>query len=787
MPKSLIGMAAFFAAGVWLAKMFFLPLTALYLVFAVFLSAACVGVHRGSRYVTAVVLGLFFVVGMIRFYHSQLISPWDVSSFTGQTVTIDGVVISAPRWWNAELGMVGVKYLVAVNQVADSAGKSQPATGVITVTLHQSSQTNRAVCGNYVRMTGKLSALEGFKNPGLVDSAASLRLQGITARMTAKPEQFIYWSAASWSWQDRIAAWRERSAEFIKQAMAPDDAALLNGVLFGGYFGINRQVIRDFAATGLVHILSVSGTHIALVAGVVLWMGGRLGMGKGKIALVSAVCITFYAVFAGLTAPVVRSGIMGLLALAAIGLGREKDAHQALAFAALTMLIYQPELLFDISFQLSFGASAGLIFFYPKTLERLVVLPSCLRGPVSVTLTAQLGVLPFVAWYFNAFPVSSFIANIIVLPIIEAVVVVGLLGVISGAVWPLFGKILLVGCALLIGTATNITAHIASLPGSNVFLPTIGVIGGVFYYGLLAWIYGYLPRKLLLPAEVLRRWPVKATAVIAVTIVSVFLYCYYPRPVYVHFIDVGQGDATLITTPHGRTVLVDCGGNNKLSGFDIGERVVVPYLKHYGVRTIDYIILTHGHQDHAGGAAAVAASFPVRRIILPCQDNQPEYAALIRDAAGSEVIPAATGLKVLLDGVMFMVVYAETGAMKKTENERSNVILVGYGDHSFLITGDVGARGEVAMVGEGIGGGTVLKVAHHGARTSTNERFLQAFSPRFAVISVGHNRFGHPHQETLQRLAERDVKIFRTDREGAVVFATDGRRLTCETFCRTAD
>ena len=208
--------------------------------------------------------------------------------------------------------------------------------------------------------------------------------------------------------------------------MPEQDAALIMGMLFGGYDGIERQTVRDFAATGIVHILSVSGAHIALLAGAIFCLARRLSIPDVWSAGIAAAAMVGYGMISGFSAPVVRSVIMGLIAMAAIGLGLLASASRALLLATLGMLIYEPRNLFDISFQLSVGCTAGLLYLQPQLADWLKgVLPDWMTSGVAATLAAQLAVIPFLSWYFSMFPLISLVANLLVVPILEAVILLG--------------------------------------------------------------------------------------------------------------------------------------------------------------------------------------------------------------------------------------------------------------------------------------------------------------------------------------------------------------------------
>ncbi|MDT8901981.1 DNA internalization-related competence protein ComEC/Rec2 [Anaeroselena agilis] len=775
-------LAVAFAGGVWLATAVSVAAGVLGALAAGLLLVALAQVRRGARTVAVTAAALFFVAGMLRYGGAEVISPYDVSRFAGRTVTLHGAVDGLPRWADVDHETVIVRYVVAAAAVDVGQGGLEPVAGKVVVSFRQPRRAAVAAYGDRVSVRGRVDILRGYNNPGQADVAAVYRLEGVTARMTARAGDFRAAPGGDSSPMAMVAGWRQMMTEFIRATVAADDAAVISGVLFGGYAGIKREVVRDFAATGLVHILSVSGAHIALVAGAVLWAGARLGLRRAKTAGLAAAAVIVYALLAGLTPPVLRSAVMGLAALAAVVLGRDRDTLQALALAALGMLAWQPALLFDISFQLSFGAALGLVLLYPPTAAALSFLPPWLAGPLAATAAAQLGVVPLLLWYFSSLPPASFVANIVILPVIEAVVVAGLLAVLAAPLLPLVGKLLLVFCAQLVGVAVKLAAWLSAVPGATLHFPAMGVAAGTAYYFVLAWAYGLLPR-LPGPAAIVRRWPRRAAAVLALFIVVYFGYANYPRPLAVHFIDVGQGDATLIVTPHRRAVLIDAGGGREFGGFDVGERVVVPYLRHYGVTALDYLVLTHGHQDHAGGAAAVVAALPVRTVLVPQDEPAAPVRAVLRVTGGRGVVPAYAGQSILLDDVSIRVVQAP-GEGRVGRGEESTVVLVEYGRHRFLVTGDLGGREEHMLAGRVPGAGGVLKVSHHGARSATTPELLAAFQPDYAVISAGHaNRFGHPHPEALQRLAARGVAVYRTDRDGAVVFRSDGRELTVET-CR---
>ncbi|BBB92765.1 MAG TPA: DNA internalization-related competence protein ComEC/Rec2 [Methylomusa anaerophila] len=801
MHNLIIIAALAFTTGIWTAGMRDWSLSFLYLLAFIVLSMGIWGmwsINFKPQRIIGVIAALFFILGMICAVHDAALPPMDVSRYTDSVLKIEGTIDEIPELIRVDDSRILAKYIVKIKKLPDASPDLQ-AVGKIRLNVlfkEDHEPVAFAKFGDYITARGKLLKLHGYNNPGQIDVVTSMKRQGITAKMTVQSSNFgiVSRNETEYSLKQELADWREKITAVMHNVIPENDSGILSGMIFGGYKGIRRDVLDDFATTGMVHILSVSGAHIAIVAAALGWLGRTLRLPNILTIFIITCGIIFYSLISGLTPPVIRSAIMGIVALGAVLVRRERYSPAILALTGLLMLAYQPLLIYDISFQLSFSATAGLVFLYQRTLDQLAWMPEYLACPLSVTIAAQLGSLPFMAWYFNNFSLVSFVANIALLPIIEFSLILGLIAALCCFIVPAAAGILFVVCSLLIGIVIYFAKLLSGIPGGVQYLPSIGLIDGLLYYVVIAWLYGYItgtvPGKAglrecsRLSSDTAKKLCI--TALIILIILSPQIYRGYSGPVTIHFIDVGQGDATLIITPKGRGILVDTGGTmGENNGFDIGEKVVYPYLKHYGLNSLEFLILTHGHQDHAGGAAGIAANMPIKNIIVSREVYTPATRMLLRQGAGSVVIPAYTGQSFYLDGVAIIVEQAEerTDNGQNQSNETSNIIRVVYGEHSVLITGDMGQQGERSYIAAKREPSTILKIGHHGAKTSSSEEFLKVVSPQYAIISVGYaNRFGHPHRETLKRLSDRNLKVYRTDLNGAVVFETDGKNIQVETF-----
>ena len=776
------------------------------------------------------------LLGAGRYYLAINIEENNIIKLAGQQVKLHGKLAEPPNVTRDEKGKLHLQYVVEVEK-AWQGGKSgkagqvmqgkllvyggeeslkkspqqgkNKATGLEDDTVVESIEGIYGQVGDGIQLVGTISEFHDYGNPGRMNTVMSNKAKGICGRAMISKYSLVIEPRQEKSLARLAEQVRKQYEAYMAQAMPKQDAAAIFAMLFGGYQGIRPELLEAFTITGIVHILSVSGSHITLMAGTANIVGRFLHMSPRATAALATGVILFYSLLAGAIPPVIRSALMGILTLLALTAGRERDAQHILGLVALGLLLYSPLWLFDISFQLSFGATAGLLYLAPPLRESLrMKLPVFVADSLAVTIGAQMSVLPIIAWYFNVLSLSSLLANLVIAPIVEWIIVAGLLAGLLASLLPLAGKVVFLLASVVLGLVYELSRWVAALPGSQIYMPTFSWWGGMLYYMGLGWlVIGDEHRKRLMSC-VGSKYPLamgqklrdsKGWQAISLLGMLAVIFCCWQmgcnnKEMQVHFIDVGQGDSALVITPHGRAFMVDTGGVREGS-YDIGSRVDVPYLLHYGVEKLDYIFLTHAHDDHAGGVKGILTKIPVGAIGIG-HEGAGDYLQTFGTGEIGKIkkllVPLQEGSSIELDGVRIDMLYSpesrkvQESQLQATGNEFSNLIRVSYGEASFLFTGDLIAEQEQQVLANGTHvASTVLKVGHHGSRTSSSQEFLTAVNPGWAVISCGYNNsFGHPHKEIINRLTScTKAKILRTDQQGAIVFRTDGKSIKVESFC----
>lgn len=788
--------AATLAAGI-LAAEWIRPHPALCAALLVPLTALLLAGRRSG----ALVLAAIALCGALRWTYVQTVGRGNLAAWTDRSVTLVGTVVSEPA---REAGG-RVTYILAAEAV-----QGQPARGRVRVAQRGGPAP---AYGERVAVSGTLSPPRRAHRPGGFDEAAFLARQSVYLVMESGPADRMGPGRLDPFRRAAVAA-RLRLEGVLYRALPEREAALLAGLLFGSRTGLPDDIADAFRAAGVFHLLAVSGGNVAMVVMPLLWFLYRAGLGRRAAAALAVPAVAFFVFLTGASPSVLRAGLMAVLVLAGDLLGRERDALNTLGAAAALLLAAVPGLLFDLGFQLSAAATLGILLFTrpiqgwlePRLLRALPERAAAwLAASLAVTLAAQALVEPLTLRAFGTVSPISPLANLVVVPYVGLLTPLALGAVVLGlfappAVWLLA----FAGRWAAQGLVWAVKAF-ASLPLAQIDVGRPGTGWVLLWYAGLAW--AALPAARRLPDALLpglcALWqaarPRAGAALLALLGAAGAAFSWRlalgapPDQLEVVFLDVGQGDAILVRAPGGHAALIDSGPAWAPAGggapFDAGEAIVVPYLKRAGVRRLDLLVLTHPDADHAGGGAAVIRSVPVGQVLVSTARAEEFYhrAALaaaaerrvpVRVPREGEVLRLGPEVRVEVLGPPFPPIRGS----HSDENANCAALRLVYRQVAFLLACDLEAAAEDRLVERGyVLTADVLKVAHHGSRTSTTPRFLAAVRPRHAIISAGSgNPFGHPHADVLARLRAAGAAIWRTDRHGTVTVRTDGFRLRVE-------
>jgi competence protein ComEC len=694
--------------------------------------AACLGLlalGRAALAAGALLLGVI-ALGALRGGEAPLAADHIRNAGLPRTLQVEGRLAVEPKRWALDR----TRLLVETERV-----EGEPGSGLVQLTAY--GVLPPLTEGQRIAAPLRLRPATGFHNPGTYDYAAHLAREGIYVVATTRAESVTPLDDPAPPWSVRV---KRESVAAIGRALPPASAALLSGLLLGDRTELPRDVDDAFRRAGVYHVLAVSGFNVGILAASVWALCRLLRLPHRASAATAIVVVIGFALVVGPEPSVLRAVVMAVLVLVATLLDRDASVTNSLALAALAILAVRPGDLFDPGFQLSFAATLGIV---------IAPLPrGALLGALGVSAAAQLAVLPITLTHFNQLSTIGVVANLGVVPLAGVATVVGLVavglsflsetlaGVAFDALWPILLML------------RGIVALAARVPGAVVHLPAPGWVAVTCYVAglalLLTWCGGrkrsvlFLGISLLALAVGVGVWPLVRPA---------------DGRLRLTVLDVGQGDAIVVEMPDGRALLVDAGSGGPMR-LDAGERVVAPFLWNRGILRLAAVAVTHDDSDHAGGAASVRRLFSI--------DEEWTSASL-------PLVPRRFGRV----EVAPLPPTAVTGGRR---NEAALVLRIEMGLASFMLASDIGASRERELMASGSRlDSTVLKVAHHGSRSSTSAEFLRAVGPRLAVISVGsRNPYGHPDAGVMARLVDAGVELYRTDRDGALIFETDGGTLT---------
>jgi len=603
------------------------------------------------------------------------------------------------------------------------------------------------------------------------------------------------------AWKRTLLTFKARAQATIARILPEPEASLLTGILLGVESGIPHDLSEDFTTTGASHVIAISGFNISIITALLTATLGRLVRDRRLAAGIAIAGVVTYTILVGADAAVVRAAVMGVVTVIGVAVGRQGLALNSLALAAIVMTALNPYTLWDVGFQLSVAATLGLILYaqrFESTTQRLLErklsagrakqVVGWVGDALLLTLAAQITTTPLILWHFGRLSVVSLLTNGLILPVQSLVMFFGGAATLIGLVVEPLGRVVGWAAYLWLAWTIRVVRWTADLPVASVPLKLSD--GGLI---ALYIAIGGLTALLLLPRQrrrdawqnLCQRLPFKATLggmalVTAVAWVAVFQFP--DGKLHVTFLDVGQGDAIFIETPDGAQILIDGGPEGSVVLAEMGGQM--PFWD----RTLDLVVLTHPDADHLTGLIPALERYDVRTVMLrelPLESDLMDAWEKALADEGATLLRGETATHIALsDGVALDVLHPGPALVADSDadtNNNSIVLRLTYGDVAFLLPGDIQAEVEQVLVRSGVYlRSTVLKLPHHGSKTSTSPAFLHAVGPQVAVISVGaDNSFRHPSAEVLERLD--DMLIYRTDQNGRVAITSDGHRLWIDT------
>ena len=648
--------------------------------------------------------------------------------------------------------------------------------------------------GMRVALLGEMSRPSNERNPGEFSIREYYEANGISYVLFVRGSAGVIVldsSGGSWIMKHFVVPVRSFILSEIDRTVGAESGEFLKGLLIGERSGIPVTTRQAFVNAGVAHVLAVSGSNVAFVAAVFVFAVGFLRLPRIMTTICVAAGVVFYMMLTGNQPSVARATVMALVVLLGQVIQRRTNPYNALGISALIILGSDSRQLFDVGFQLSYGAVLSIVCLYPRMnlLISAIGADSRARRCVvwllrlcAVSLSATLGTLPLTATTFGRVSVVGILANLLVIPATGLSVVLGCITCAAGALHPWAAWIWSGTNCIILQWTLRATEIAGGLPFAYIDTLTFRPVDSLPYFAILMAVFSMANG-------------VMAKRLIILSLAALNVALFFPHQPYlvrhpgilrVSMIDVGEGDAILLECPGGESILLDAGPSTP--SCDAGERYVVPYLKRRGISRIRMLLLTHPHGDHMGGAAFVLTHLNISSVAESGQ-SEPSglYSAFLnavtttgasrRIVGTGDTLGIASGLRMYVLAPTLTSGGSDSSASRANLNNTSIVLRVVYGRISFLFAGDAEHEIERTMsarYGDFLRS-TIIKAAHHGSSTSSTEEFVTLVDPECVLISVGkNNMFRHPSASVVKRYESHGVSVLRTDEDGAIMIETDG-------------
>lgn len=679
------------------------------------------------------------------------------------------------------------KFYADVKKVQYSSITKNNINAKTLVTLFKDGNDfNSLEIGDILDLTGKLNIPRESKNPSQFDYRNYLRnFDTFTVFYADSRSQKLLSKADTpyWKFLQNINKTRSKIIQKHAQNIKSPNIELLGGIVFGDD-AINPPdyIKKSFINSGLLHILAASGMNVTLIFGLWFFISQKFRFHYKLSILTGILLILFYTSMTGFGPSILRASLMLIFILLGKLIDRDADSLALLFFVATILLIYDPAMINQVSFQLSFIVTFGLLLTCPMIFDKIenkifnFVLSACL-----VPLIAQVYVAPIQMFYFNTFSTYSLLANIAIIPFLTIVSFIGFVSSILALI-PAIALYICKFAAFVLNPLLNIMLYIsnffANLPNSLLTTTHPSLVQLILFYSAI------ISLTLLIKPEVKPKKLVIITSLIWVCFIASLIPIKNTDCEIIVF-DVGNADSTLIKTPKNEYIMIDTGKKPYFNGASSANQILLKYMRDHGIRKLEALILTHFDSDHSGGAIDILTNIPVETIYINAHKSDSETFKDIINYLKLNNLKYKTPKHnevIVKEGDFSLVNITPKEIAAYDENEKSLITLIKYKNHKILLPGDAGITVLNKLQRTEIKDIDVIKAGHHGSENSLDKKLLKLMSPKAVVISTGKNSYGHPNKQILKLLKDNNIKTLRTDYNNSIKVSMNNKNLKIQSY-----
>lgn len=759
MKRPFLNIFIFYLAGIIFFTRFKLDINLIKILFLLKLNAFIIVfmLKRDTSYIKYIVLCLIFFISIININHKTQNNS--LTKLYGEKIKAVGIikeVVSKEKEYE--------KYILHINK-AKYKGNTYTIDEKLILAIYEETDID---LGDKVLTNIEIKEPNTNTNPKLFNYKLYLESKNIFATSSSKKANIEILSKSNLNYFEQLSIKiKDEISSVLDKSLTKENSSIIKSIILGDDSFLSEEYINSFRKLGLSHILAVSGLHIGIIFGFLIYVLDLLKVHRKISMVISIIIIWIYACLIGFPASVLRASIMFSFLIIGKLVHKRYDSLNTLSLTGLILLIYRPLWVFSVGFQLSFIATFTILLFLPYMNRIINIKNKKIKTALVIVLTAQIGVLPISMYYFNELQTLSLIANLIIAPILTIGIITGFLIILTSLISIKISIIIGFFGNIILNTSNSITNTLVELTSLNISIKSPSYIEIVFYYLALFVILRIIDIREM---DKCFQNCIYINFLVAI-VIGIFINSSQDN-ISLEFIDVGQGDACLVRLKD-KNILIDTGGNI-FGDFDIGENILLPYLKKTGVKTLDAVFLSHFHADHVKGLIPLFENIDIKDIFIGYESlENPLYEEIIKSSKENDVTVNLVTIRngVNLDKTSSIEVLHPPKDTKgyEGENDKSLVFVLKVYNREVLFTGDIEQKSEDYIVKNNDKRKVdVIKVPHHGSKTSSKKELIEHFDPKVAIIQLGKNNFGHPNQDVLKRYSDNKTKVLRNDISGLI-------------------